>query len=280
MSPAHKCRDCGAELPDEVAPVCAACLLAIAAAARESDAPTVTHVHGAPAESGHRQPRLMAGLRIGAYRIERLLGAGGMGEVYEAEQLDHGRRVALKVLNQRLETPADRARFLREGQLAASINHPHTVYIFGSESIEGLALISMELLGGGTLKDRVDVGGPMPPADAVDAIRQVIAGIAAAHQAGILHRDVKPANCFVDLDGTVKIGDFGLSISTAPRDPEILMASATIMGTPQFAAPEQMKGSGWISAPTSTPSGRPVSTRSPGVPRSRRRTWGHCSPEC
>ena len=242
MSPAYRCRDCGAELPDQAVPVCAACLLAIAAAPGESDAPTVTHVDSAPAETDGRTPRLMAGLRIGAYRIERLLGTGGMGEVYEAEQLDHGRRVALKVLNQRLQTPADRVRFLREGQLAASITHPHTVYIFGSESIDGLALISMELLAGGTLKDRVDVGGPMAPADAVDAVRQVIAGLAAAHEAGILHRDVKPANCFVDLDGTVKIGDFGLSISTGPRDPEIAMASAAIMGTPQFAAPEQMKG--------------------------------------
>src|SRR5262245_51473462 len=83
------------------------------------------------------ESRLTPGQAFGPYLIGRLLGRGGMGEVYEAEHLEHGRRVALKVLNQRLAGPEDRARFLREGQLAASVSHPHTVYIFGSEEIAG-----------------------------------------------------------------------------------------------------------------------------------------------
>jgi len=188
------------------------------------------------------QPRLAPGQVFGPYRIVRLLGRGGMGEVYEADQLDHGRRVALKVLSERLTDPRDRARFLREGQLAASINHPHSVYIFGSEEIAGTPVIAMELLAGGTLRDRVGEEGPLPPARAVDAILQVVAGLDAAHAGGILHRDVKPANCFIDRDGTVKVGDFGLSISTMARDVTRLTKSGTFHGTLQFAAPEQLKG--------------------------------------
>jgi hypothetical protein len=186
--------------------------------------------------------RLRTGQIFGSYRIERLLGRGGMGEVYEAEQLEHGRHLALKVVSGRLADPADRARFLREGQLAASVNHPNSVYIFGAEEIEGAPVISMELLAGGTLKDRVENGGPLPPAEAVDAILQVISGLDAAHQAGVLHRDVKPSNCFVDAQDAVKIGDFGLSISALARRPGAFTESGVIRGTPQFAAPEQLKG--------------------------------------
>ena len=193
-----------------------------------------------PGEVWHT--RLKNGQIFGAYRIERLLGQGGMGEVYEAEQLEHGRRLALKVVSGRLADSADRSRFLREGRLAASVNHPNSVYIFGAEEIEGSPVILMELLSGGTLKDRVENDGPLPPAEAVDAILQVISGLDAAHQAGVLHRDVKPSNCFVDAEGTVKIGDFGLSISSRARRPGAFTESGVIRGTPQFAAPEQLKG--------------------------------------
>lgn len=185
--------------------------------------------------------RFATGQRVGAYRIIRPLGRGGMGEVYEAEHVEHGRRVALKVLSERLTNPWDRVRFLREGQLAASVNHPNVVYVYGSDEIDGTPIIAMELLGGGTLKDRVRDQGPLPPREAADAILQVIAGLEAAWERGILHRDVKPANCFIGRDGEVKIGDFGLSISTAP-DATQLTAAGTVQGTPQFAAPEQLKG--------------------------------------
>src|SRR5262245_51771671 len=107
-------------------------------------------------------PRLTERASWGPYRIGRLLGRGGMGEVHEAEHVESGRRIALKVLRSRLQDADERARFLREGQLAASISHPHTVYIFGSEEITGIPVISMELLPGGTLKDRVVAQGPLP----------------------------------------------------------------------------------------------------------------------
>ncbi len=233
------CPHCGAEIGiDSVA--CPACFERLGPASG-SEAPTVSATE-AQVEARARQPRLSAGHQFGPYRIERLLGRGGMGEVYEAEHVEHGRRVAIKVLNQALTDPKDRARFLREGQLAASISHPNTVYIFGSEEIKGTPVIAMELLPAGTLKGRVRAHGPLAPAEAIDAILQVVAGLDAAQAGGILHRDIKPSNCFVDRDGTVKVGDFGLSISTLARDVTQLTIAGTFRGTPQFAPPGTAQG--------------------------------------
>jgi serine/threonine protein kinase len=178
---------------------------------------------------------------FGHYRIVRLLGKGGMGEVYEAEDLESERRVALKVLSHSATLPVDKARFLREGRLAASISHPHCVYVYGTEEIQGTPVITMEFVPGGTLKDRVKAGGPLGVAAAVDVILQVISGLEAAAAAGILHRDIKPSNCFIESDGQVKVGDFGLSISTLARDETHLTAGGTILGTPAFASPEQLR---------------------------------------
>jgi serine/threonine protein kinase len=159
--------------------------------------------------------RLEPGDRFGAYRIGRLLGRGGMGEVYEAEHVEHQRRVALKVLHQRLRRPDQRTRFLAEGRLAAAVQHPNSVFIFETDEIGGIPVIAMELLPGGTLRDRVRRDGPFPATHAVDATLQVIQGLDAASAAGVLHRDVKPSNCLIAADGTIKIGDFGLSVSTS-----------------------------------------------------------------
>jgi eukaryotic-like serine/threonine-protein kinase len=179
---------------------------------------------------------------FGHYRLVRLLGKGGMGEVYEAEDLESGRRVALKILSQAMTKPVDKARFLREGRLAASISHPHCVYVYSTEEIQGTPVIAMERVPGGTLKDRVKAKGPLGVTESVDAILQVISGLEAAAAAGILHRDVKPSNCFIESDGQVKIGDFGLSISTLARDETQLTAGGTVLGTPAFASPEQLRG--------------------------------------
>jgi len=236
------CPNCGRTLPPDAAEgLCAACLLKAGTEPLTADATPATQSWSRIANDGDRlQPDEV----WGPYRIGRLIGLGGMGEVYEAEHLESGRRIALKVLRSRLENHDERARFLREGQLAASVSHPHTVYIFGSEEISGTPAITMELLPGGTLKDRVRAGGPLPVADAVSAILDVIGGLDAAQSAGILHRDIKPSNCFVDHDGSVKVGDFGLSISTLARDVRGLLAadSSSFQGTPQFAPPEQLRG--------------------------------------
>ena len=206
------------------------------------EAPTQT----LPVARQHHPPEqaidLVSGQVFGPFRIQRLLGQGGMGKVYLAEERDTGRRVALKILNRANLTQTDRKRFLREGRLAASLSHEHVIYVFGTTEVEGTPTIVMELAPGGTLKDRVQIGGPFEPAHAVDAILQLIAGLGAAAAIGILHRDIKPSNCFVDSRGGVKIGDFGLSISTLARTDLTLTESGTCMATPAFAAPEQLRG--------------------------------------
>ncbi len=197
-----------------------------------SMSPTAT---GIPADL----PFLFSGGQVfGAYLIVRPLGKGGMGQVYEAEETDSGRRVALKLLSRGLGDDEERERFLREGQLAASLSHPNCVYVFGTSEIQGFPVIAMELAPAGTLKDLVDPAAPLRLSAAVDAILQVIAGLEAAAAIGILHRDVKPSNCFVDRDGRVMIGDFGLSIATSGS----ATAERGILGTPGFASPEQLRG--------------------------------------
>ena len=182
------------------------------------------------------------GQRFGPYLIVRPLGKGGMGQVYEAEETESGRRIAMKILSRGLGDDEERDRFLREGQLAASLSHPNCVYVFGTTEVQGFPVIAMELAPGGTLKDLVVDGKPLTPAAAVDAILQVIAGLDAAAALGILHRDIKPSNCFVDRDGRVLVGDFGLSMTTLARDEQTLAVAGTIMGTPGFASPEQLRG--------------------------------------
>ena len=246
MTDVAQCVRCGAEVAEGLSAegICPACLLKLGLPGDHSDeAPTVTGPGGAPPTGRHIESRLTPGQTFGAYRVERLLGKGGMGEVYEAEELESGRRVALKLLTHGLDE-VNRDRFLREGRLAASITHPNTVYIFGTDEIEGIPVIAMELAAGGTLKDKVKAEGPLPPAEAVDIVVQLIAGLEAAADAGVLHRDIKPSNCFVDRDGTVKVGDFGLSISTLARaDTETqLTTTGSVLGTPAFASPEQLRG--------------------------------------
>ncbi len=181
---------------------------------------------------------------LGDYRLLRKLGSGGMGIVYEADHVPSGRRLALKVLNQCLDNEEQRQRFLREGRLAATIDHPNSVYVFGTEEIDGIPVIAMELATGGTLRDEVKRRGPLPVREAVDAILGIIDGLEAAHARGILHRDMKPANCFLTGDGKAIVGDYGLSISQANNlaDGEQLTRSGMIMGTPAFSPPEQLRG--------------------------------------
>ena len=176
------------------------------------------------------------------YTLLGLLGRGGMGAVYEAEQVATGRRVALKMLGQQLDSADMRERFLREGRFAAGVNHPNSLYVFGTEEIEGHPVITMEIADGGTLEDTLDRRGPLPVTEAVDAILDVIAGLEVAAAGGVLHRDVKPSNCFVSLDGSVKVGDFGLSVSTPSPADTFATATGVILGTRAYASPEQLRG--------------------------------------
>ena len=237
------CLECRTPLTSDAPQgLCPACLLK---QAMHSTAGGTVNT-GAAGEIAHA-PFPQPGEKFGNYRIVRLLGRGGMGEVYETEHEPSGRRVALKVMGQALASDTDRKRFLREGRLAASISHPNVVYVFGSELLPegdpaGRPAIAMELVQGGTLRDRVRKDGPFKVSEGVDATLQMIDGLEAAHKAGILHRDIKPANCFLAPDGAVKVGDFGLSISTITRGETLLTASGSVIGTPTYASPEQLRG--------------------------------------
>lgn len=180
--------------------------------------------------------------QIDHYRMIRWLGSGGMGTVWEAVDENNGRRVAIKrnVEN----TGSDESyvkRFMREAQLAAQVSHPNVTFIYGVGNEAGQPYIAMELMPGNTLADLVSVEGSLACSVAVDHVIGIIDGLIAVHEQGMIHRDVKPANCFLDSNGKVKIGDFGLSKST--RDKETgLTKTGTFMGTPSYAAPEQIRG--------------------------------------
>jgi eukaryotic-like serine/threonine-protein kinase len=238
MNLQRNCPDCGSPLPpDAPEGICPECLMKRGLSFSQD-----TTLSFEPIETSDRRDLPNPGDQFGEYRIVRELGHGGMGAVYEAEQLETGRRVALKVLANRLNSIDARARFFREGRLAASINHPNSVYVYGTGEIEGTPAIVMELVDGGTLQERVQRDGPLPVGKAVDAIIDVISGLQAAQAKGILHRDIKPSNCFEDADGTVKVGDFGLSISSEGREEIDLTREGVFLGTPAFCSPEQLRG--------------------------------------
>ena len=235
-----KCKRCGAVIRREsTEKLCPACLMSGALEPPGGKFETVSLASG---ESLSRYGPSEFPCEFGGYRLLGFLGRGGMGTVYEAEQLTTGRRVALKMLGQQLDSPDMRQRFLREGRLAAGVNHPNSLYIFGSEEIEGLPVITMEIAGAGTLKDKLKKRGRLAVTEAVDAVLDVISGLEAAFAGGVLHRDIKPSNCFVCPDGSVKVGDFGLSVSTLAKTDTFVTAHGKIMGTPAYASPEQLRG--------------------------------------
>jgi eukaryotic-like serine/threonine-protein kinase len=179
--------------------------------------------------------------RVGPYRLLRRIGAGGMGTVYEAEEDGSGRRVALKLIAPRYGASPDAVeRFRREGRLAGLIAHPRCVFVLAADEEAGRPYLVMELMSGETLHDLVRRRGPLPPEGAVSRALDVIAGLEEVHRHGIIHRDVKPSNCFLDHEGRVKVGDFGLarSLETDAR----LTRTGSFLGTPLFASPEQLKG--------------------------------------
>jgi serine/threonine protein kinase len=177
---------------------------------------------------------------VGGYRLHGELGRGGMGTVYEAEEEETGRRVALKLLAPQASTTDDGVeRFLQEGRYAASLSHPRSTFVYAAGEDQGRLFIVMELMSGGTLKELVDESGPLPVSQAVDFILDVIDGLQSAHSKDLIHRDLKPSNCFVDKSGRAKVGDFGLSKSLVADAG--LTRTGAFMGTPMFAAPEQVK---------------------------------------
>ena len=179
---------------------------------------------------------------LAGYRLIRKIGQGGMGSVHEAEETASGRRVALKLMAPEFAESATAVeRFLQEGRLASAIAHPRCVFVLAADQSEGWSYIVMELMPGHTLKDLVEREGPLPQGEAVRKIMDVIEGLQEAHKLGVIHRDVKPSNCFLDADGRVKVGDFGLSKSLLGSDADLTRTGA-FLGTPHYASPEQIKG--------------------------------------
>src|SRR5438874_10151410 len=175
----------------------------------------------------------------GRYRIVRKLGAGGMANVYLAEDQELGRRVAIKILNERHAHDEQFVeRFRREAKNAAGLSHPNVVSIYDRGEAEGSYYIAMEYLDGRTLKELIVTRGPSPVGVAIDYTRQILAAIGFAHKKGIVHRDIKPHNVVVGGDGRLKVTDFGIARSGSSQMTE----AGSIVGTAQYLSPEQARG--------------------------------------
>src|SRR3954468_15266195 len=209
-----------------------------------------------PLYSGPTPVTLAPGTRLGVYEIGSPLGAGGMGEVYRATDTDLKRQVAIKVLPASLADDVERlARFRREAEILASLNHPNIAHIHGLEKSDGIIALVMELVEGPTLADRI-ADGAIPLDEALPIAKQIAEGLEAAHEQGIIHRDLKPANIKVRPDGTVKVLDFGLAKAMEPASaigaivtnsptitsPAMVTGIGTLLGTAAYMSPEQAKG--------------------------------------
>jgi serine/threonine-protein kinase len=201
---------------------------------------------------------IIIGSRIGAYEIVSLLGAGGMGEVYRATDTVLKRQVALKVLPPEVANDPERvARFQREAEVLASLNHPNIAHLYGLERSGGTLALVMELVEGPTLADRIGQGA-IPVDEALPIAKQIAEALEAAHEQGIIHRDLKPANIKVRDDGTVKVLDFGLAKALEPAattgssgaltnsptitSPALMTGVGVLLGTAAYMSPEQAKG--------------------------------------
>ena len=177
----------------------------------------------------------------GRYQVVRKLGAGGMANVYLAEDQELGRRVAIKILNERHANDEQFVeRFRREAKNAAALSHPNIVSIYDRGEAEGTYYIAMEYLDGRSLKELIVSRGPAPLNVALEYVRQILSALRFAHRHGIVHRDIKPHNVLVDAEGRVKVTDFGIARAGASQMTE----AGSIVGTAQYLSPEQARGTG------------------------------------
>src|SRR6266699_3258399 len=194
---------------------------------------------------------LAAGTKLGRYEIRLKIGAGGMGEVYLAQDTELDRPVAIKILPEALASDQQRLqRFVQEAKAASALNHPHILTIYEIGTIENSRFIATEFIDGETLRQRISAG--MKRSDILEVAIQAASALAAAHAAGIIHRDIKPENIMVRRDGYIKVLDFGLAKLTEPKgsttDTEaptramVNTGAGTVMGTANYMSPEQAKG--------------------------------------
>src|ERR1700739_3627264 len=194
------------------------------------------------------------GSKLGSYEILSAIGAGGMGEVYQAHDTKLGRDGAIKVLPGAFAHDPERlSRFQREAKMLAALNHPNIATIHGLEQSNGTSYLVMELVSGETLAERVKKEGPVPIEEALKVAVQIAEALEAAHEKGIIHRDLKPANVKVTPEGKVKVLDFGLARAFAggaanddPSNSPTLSQAATmqgvLLGTAAYMSPEQARG--------------------------------------
>ena len=174
---------------------------------------------------------LTPGTRLGVYEVSAQIGVGGMGEVYQATDTNLKRQVAIKVLPASVAGDADRlARFQREAEVLAALNHPNIAAIYGLEKTPDFTALVMELVEGEDLSQRI-ARGAIPIDEALPIAKQIAEALEAAHEQGIIHRDLKPANIKVRPDGTVKVLDFGLAKAMDPAS----SSSANAMNSPTLS---------------------------------------------
>jgi serine/threonine protein kinase/Tfp pilus assembly protein PilF len=194
-----------------------------------------------------------SGTKLGPYEVVALIGAGGMGEVYEARDTKLERNVAIKVLRDAFAQDADRlSRFQREAKMLAALNHPNIATIYGLEQSSGTSYLVMELVLGETLAERVQRDRVVPVEEALAIAKQIAEAVEAAHEKGIIHRDLKPPNVKLTPEGKVKVLDFGLAkafasdggldLSNAPTLTAMGTEEGRILGTPAYMSPEQARG--------------------------------------
>ena len=205
-----------------------------------------------PGEPTQAETRLSNPIDIGPYHVLSIIGAGGMGRVFRARDSKLNRDVALKLISTEFANDSDRlARFAREAQVLASLNHPNIAAIYGLEESDGRQALVLELVEGPTLATRI-ADGRMPGAEALSIARQLADALHAAHSKGIIHRDLKPANIKVTDNGIVKVLDFGLAKTAAPDFEGVTIADSptvvgatrvgAVLGTAPYMSPEQTRG--------------------------------------
>ncbi|MEN8006277.1 MAG: protein kinase [Candidatus Krumholzibacteriota bacterium] len=229
------CPSCSAEIP-AAGRFCSACGAEVQAV---SDTVTRTSPSHSSVPTAINNARFIPGtLLVGRYRIVGLLGRGGMGEVYRAEDLKLGQPVALKFLPAAMEKDDSRlARLLNEVRLARQVSHPNVCRVYDVDEVDGSHFMAMEYVDGEDLSSLLRRIGRLPHEKALEISRQICAGLAAAHEQGILHRDLKPANVMIDGRGRVKLADFGLANLA-----EGLEGAKDRSGTPAYMSPEQLAG--------------------------------------
>src|SRR5271155_5710955 len=195
----------------------------------------------------------MLGTKILHYQLIDKIGAGGMGEIYKAQDSRLNRLVAVKILSPGMSTDPDRKRrFFQEAQAASALNHPNIITLYDIVSEGDMQCIVMEYIGGKTLRDLTPAGG-LPPAQALQYAAQIASALTAAHAAGIIHRDLKPSNIMVTTSGLIKVLDFGLAkwvdsgLSGQSGDQQSTVEAAltregSIIGTVSYMSPEQAEG--------------------------------------